>query len=271
MSVDVTSGLQGMQAWALPDLCGWHRGVKPGDVMGRRAPCWCSRHGLNKETLWAPSFQCLLSNQQLQAVFLMPCRLYVRVFIARFCQVTVVECFKTGEVEFGWDLFIVKKTCYQTTKHVRWDLVQKKQESGWERENRWKDWILEEVEKEECEGNLFCVCLERIGASYTPHSVNLARAVASSRLHSSVLSWAGLPMGGAPVAAASHTGQRVRLTDGVKGAQMERCLVVPGSRHVLDLWNPQVGQSNNPERKYLSLSLSPMDKRGEGHCQQFHN
>lgn len=41
--------------------------------------------------------------------------------------------------------------------------------------------------------SFFCVCLERMGVSYTPHSVNLARAVASSRLHSGALSWAGCP------------------------------------------------------------------------------
>lgn len=40
----------------------------------------------------------------------------------------------------------------------------------------------------EYEGNLFCVCLERMGASYTPHSLNLAWVVDSSRLHSGVLS-----------------------------------------------------------------------------------
>lgn len=37
------------------------------------------------------------------------------------------------------------------------------------------------------DGNRFfcvCVCLERMGASYTPHSENLAQAAASSRLHS---------------------------------------------------------------------------------------
>lgn len=38
MSVDVTSGLQGTQAWVSPDPGGWHRGVKAGDVMGKRAP-----------------------------------------------------------------------------------------------------------------------------------------------------------------------------------------------------------------------------------------
>lgn len=32
-----------------------------------------------------------------------------------------------------------------------------------------------------------------MGASYTPHSMNLAKAVASSRLRSRVLSWAGCP------------------------------------------------------------------------------
>lgn len=36
--------------------------------------------------------------------------------------------------------------------------------------------------------SFFCVCLERMGASYTPHSMNLARAVVSSRLHSGALS-----------------------------------------------------------------------------------
>lgn len=38
MLVDVTSGLQGTQAWVSPDPGGWHKGVKSGDVMGRRAP-----------------------------------------------------------------------------------------------------------------------------------------------------------------------------------------------------------------------------------------
>ncbi len=106
--------------------------------------------------------------------------------------------------------------------------------------------------EEECEGNLFCVCLERMGASYTPHSVNLARAVASSRLHSGVLSWAGCP-GEGHLQQPQTLVKRRAWQAGRGGAGMERCLVVPGNGHVLDLWNPQVGQSDAPKRKYLSL------------------
>ncbi len=36
---------------------------------GEEGASWWGCHELNKETLWAPRFQCLLSNQQLQTVF----------------------------------------------------------------------------------------------------------------------------------------------------------------------------------------------------------
>lgn len=54
----------------------------------------------------------------------------------------------------------------------------------------------------------------------------------SSTQQGAFLSW--LPRGGAP-AAASNTGQEASLTGGARGAGMERCLVVPGNGHVLDL------------------------------------
>lgn len=76
-------------------------------------------------------------------------------------------------------------------------------------------------------------------------------AVASSRLHSGLLSWAGCPGEG-------HLHQPQTLVkkrawwEGVRGAEMERCSMVPGKWHVLDLWNLQVEQSNALWRKYLS-------------------
>lgn len=51
MSVDVTSGLQGTQAWVSPDPGGLHRGVKSGGRDGEEGPSWWGCHGLNKETL----------------------------------------------------------------------------------------------------------------------------------------------------------------------------------------------------------------------------
>lgn len=72
----------------------------------------------------------------------------------------------------------------------------------------------------------------------------------------------GLPRGGAP-AAASNTGQEASLTGGARGAGMERCLVVPGNGHVLDLWNRQVEQSDDPDRKYLSLCVPPWTREEE--------
>lgn len=44
----------------------------------------------------------------------------------------------------------------------------------------------------------------------------------------------GLPRGGAP-APASNTGQEEGLIGGARGAGMERCLMIPGNGHVLDL------------------------------------
>lgn len=51
MLVDVTSGLQGTQAWALPDPGGWHGDVKSGTWFKEGASRW-GCFGLNKETLW---------------------------------------------------------------------------------------------------------------------------------------------------------------------------------------------------------------------------
>lgn len=48
----------------------------------------------------------------------------------------------------------------------------------------------------------------------------------------------GLPRGGAP----ANTSPEESLAGGVRTAGMERCLVVPGNGHVLDLCNPQVEQ-----------------------------
>lgn len=137
--------------------------------------------------------------------------------------------------------------------------------SDWERENRWKDWILEQAEQES-EGNLFCVCLERMGASYTPHSVSMARAMALSRLHSGVLSWAVCPGEGHLQQPQTLVKRRAwQAGRGVPG--WKDALVVPGNRHVLDLWNPQVEQSDDRKRKYLPLCFPPVDKR-RGYCQQ---
>lgn len=68
MLVDLTSGLQGTQAWVSPDPGGWHRYVKSGDVMRRRAPHVGLRLGWTMRYCQCLCFS-LLSNQKLQAVF----------------------------------------------------------------------------------------------------------------------------------------------------------------------------------------------------------
>lgn len=45
-----------------------------------------------------------------------------------------------------------------------------------------------EFERRRAERESFCMCVERMGASYTAHSVNVEQAAASSRLHGGVLS-----------------------------------------------------------------------------------
>lgn len=125
--------------------------------------------------------------------------------------------------------------------------------SDWERENRWGDWILEEGrQREEWEGNLFlCMSGENGSLLYTSQrEFGSGCGLVSSAQRGAFLS--GLPRGGAP-AAASNTGQEESLTGGARGAGMERCLVVPGNGHVLDLWNPQVEQSDVPRRKHKSF------------------
>lgn len=58
-----------------------------------------------------------------------------------------------------------------------------------------------------------------------------------------------------------------RLTGGVRGSGMERCLMVPGNWHVLNLWNPQVEQSGDLQKKIFALVFYPVDKRRRGHSQ----
>ena len=122
------------------------------------------------------------------------------------------------------------------------------------------DWILEEGRRRQRAKGIFflcvcvCVCLERMGASYTPHSVNLARAAASSRLHSGMLSWAGCPWEG-HLQEPQTLVKRESLTGGERGrggAGMERrCVLVPGNGHVLGLMkSSQVEHTGMfPERK----------------------
>lgn len=75
MSVDVTSGLQGTQAWVSPDPGGWHRGANSGDVMGRRVPHGRVAMGWTKKHCELLGFSVCC---QLQTVFLMLCWLQVR-------------------------------------------------------------------------------------------------------------------------------------------------------------------------------------------------
>lgn len=70
MSVDVTSGLQGTQVLGLAWSWRLTRGCEVRGRDGEEGASWWGCHGLNKETLWAPGFKCLLSNQKLQTLFL---------------------------------------------------------------------------------------------------------------------------------------------------------------------------------------------------------
>lgn len=91
-----------------------------------------------------------------------------------------------------------------------------------------------EGQAEECEGNLFlCMSGENESLLYTSQrEFGPGAGLVSSTQRGAFLS--GLPRGGAP-AAASDTGQEERLRGGARASGMERCLVVPGNRHVLDL------------------------------------
>lgn len=79
MSVDITSGLLWHASLGL--AWSWRLTLRC-EVRGRdgaEGASWWGCHGLNKETLWAPRFLCLLSHQWLQTVFLVLCWLHVRV------------------------------------------------------------------------------------------------------------------------------------------------------------------------------------------------
>lgn len=97
MSVDVTSGLQGTQAWASPDPGGWHRGVKSGDVVEREggASLW-SCHRLDKDTLWAPRFQQFAVKPAITSCF------WISMFDISWCDGTDVKTWNSSKQVITW-------------------------------------------------------------------------------------------------------------------------------------------------------------------------
>lgn len=87
------------------------------------------------------------------------------------------------------------------------------------------------------------LCMSRVGASSAPHSMNLARALALSRLRSGVLSWPGRPGEGylqpPPILA-----RRESLVGGMGRSWNGKRLGGSRNWHVLELWNLQVEHSN---------------------------
>ena len=78
MLVDVTSGLQGTQAWVSPDPGGWHWGVKSGYAMGRRAPHGEVAMDWTKKHCELPDFSVCCQTSNYKQFFLIPCWLHVR-------------------------------------------------------------------------------------------------------------------------------------------------------------------------------------------------
>lgn len=115
MSVDVTSGLQGTQAWVSPDPGGWRGGVKSGDVMGRRAPHGGVAMGWTKKhcELLGLSVCCQTSNYKLFILIL--CCLYLCGYREIWVSVFDLRCHDVADVEC-WKLRLIlghlSATCY---------------------------------------------------------------------------------------------------------------------------------------------------------------
>lgn len=130
--------------------------------------------------------------------------------------------------------------------------------SDWERENRWEDWILEEGRRRRSAKGIFFVYVWREREPLIHLTAWIWR-----RLWPRLVYTAGC----FPEWAAQGRGTCSSLKHWSRGEPwMERCLVVPGKVHVLDLWNPQVEQSVAPKRKYLSLCFPLWTREEDTAC-----